>query len=650
MLQTIIRNIVLCLLLGFSATITFGQEGNLKGYTIYKIAKHMAWPDGFEDTSTTFNFGFIGNDSTTQKIYNAFKFAEKFRKLEKKKIKAYFFEDIKDIKNIRVLYVNGGGKLDLNSIKTKISDRVTLLVTENYPFEEAMINLVADYKRGRFEVNKTNLRKAGLEPDGNVAFFSFKSEESISNTQDLLTLIKDGVDADLKAEDLVELLDEYTQMIDQIEAQKEEIIDQTAELRMLISEAQTKQKQIALQQLELEQKESEIELSQEELATISARNKKQQQQLAQTELELVGEMASLDSIHTLLAEKQSTFALELEKQEEMLRIKKGQIAENEYTIESQMNTIDVKEQQIETQQWLIWFGIIVLFGILGIVFLIYRNYRNKKKANAQLESKNKIIEEQKAIVEERNREVMDSINYAKRIQEAILPKASLVDKLLPEHFILYKPKDIVAGDFYWLEEVGKTVIFAAADCTGHGVPGAMVSVVCNNAMNRAVREFKLTVPGEILDKTRELVIEQFAEGNEDVKDGMDIALCSLEGNKLKYAGANNSLWVIRKGSEEVEEIKATKQPIGKVDVVAPFETHEIELNKDDSIYLFTDGYVDQFGGEKGKKFKSKTFKQLLISIQDGDLESQKSVIDESFEAWRGDLEQVDDVCVIGVRM
>jgi len=640
----------MCLLLGFSATIAFSQEGNLKGYTIYKIAKHTAWPADFTDTSETFNLGFIGTDSTTSKIYSAFKFAEKFRKLEKKKIKVFLFDQVKDIKNVRVLYVNGGGKLDLSSIKTKIADRVTLLITENYPFEETMINMVSDYKRGRFEVNKTNMRKAGLEPDGSVAFFSYKSEESISNTEDLLTLIKDGVDADLKAEDLVELVDEYTQMIEQIEAQKEEIVDQTAELQMLISEAQDKQKQIANQQLELERKEGEIELSRAELLIITERNKKQQAQLAHTELELAGEMASLDSIHALLAKEQSLFAIELEKQEEMLRTKKDEIAANESTIQSQMDTIDVKEQQIETQQWMIWFGVIMLIGVLGIVFLIYRNYRNKKKANAQLESKNKIIEEQKAIVEERNREVMDSINYAKRIQEAILPKASLVDQLLPEHFILYKPKDIVAGDFYWLEEVDKTVIFAAADCTGHGVPGAMVSVVCNNAMNRSVREFKLTLPGEILDKTRELVIEQFAEGNEDVKDGMDIALCSLEGNTLKYAGANNSLWIIRKGSEEVDEYKATKQPIGKVDDPIAFTTHEIELNKDDSFYIFSDGYVDQFGGEKGKKFKSKTFKQLLLSIQDGALSDQRSVIDESFEAWRGDLEQVDDVCVIGIRM
>jgi len=292
--------------------------------------------------------------------------------------------------------------------------------------------------------------------------------------------------------------------------------------------------------------------------------------------------------------------------------------------------------------------------ILAFAFMVYRNYKDKKRANAELASKNAIIERQKLIVEEKNKEVMDSITYARRIQDAILPPIRLVQEALPESFVLYKPKDIVAGDFYWLENFEEMSLFAAADCTGHGVPGAMVSVVCNNALNRSVREFGLTVPGEILDKTRELVIQQFEKSDEDVKDGMDVALCSLrkdvDKSILCYAGANNALWIIRKGSEEVEECKANKQPIGKIDDPQPFSTHTFILNPGDCFYIFSDGYVDQFGGEKGKKFKTKPFKQLLLSIQEGPIKGQHSVIDEAFEAWRGDLEQVDDVCVIGVRV
>jgi ligand-binding sensor domain-containing protein/serine phosphatase RsbU (regulator of sigma subunit) len=257
-------------------------------------------------------------------------------------------------------------------------------------------------------------------------------------------------------------------------------------------------------------------------------------------------------------------------------------------------------------------------------------------------------EEQHAIVEERNKEILDSITYAKRIQEAILPPTKLVKEWLPASFILYKPKDIVAGDFYWMEAVEGATIFAAADCTGHGVPGAMVSVVCHTAMNRSVREFGLREPGRILDKTRELVINTFEKSEADVKDGMDIALCSIEGNTLKYAGANNPLWIIRKG--EVLETKATKQPIGLVDNPQPFATHTYQLEVGDAVYIFSDGYVDQFGGEKGKKFKARAFRDLLLSIQGLPMEEQRTAIDSAFEKWRGGLEQVDDVCVIGVKI
>ena len=219
---------------------------------------------------------------------------------------------------------------------------------------------------------------------------------------------------------------------------------------------------------------------------------------------------------------------------------------------------------------------------------------------------------------------------------------------LNESFILYKPKDVVAGDFYWMEHKDGKVLFAAADCTGHGVPGAMVSVVCNNALNRSVREYGLTDPGRILDKTREIVIQEFEKSEEEVKDGMDIALCSIEDNKLKYAGANNPLWIIR--NSEIIETKANKQPIGQFDKPVPYKTHSFDLEQDDSIYLFSDGYVDQFGGEKGKKFKSKAFRELLLCIQDKSMEQQQTIINEAFETWKGNLEQIDDVCVIGFRI
>lgn len=263
-------------------------------------------------------------------------------------------------------------------------------------------------------------------------------------------------------------------------------------------------------------------------------------------------------------------------------------------------------------------------------------------------TKNKTIQAQKELIEEAHQEIKDSIVYAKRIQTAILPPKGLLNKALKNHFVYYKPKDVVAGDFYWLESDVGVEFFAAADCTGHGVPGAMVSVVCNNALNRSVREFGLTIPGKILDKTREIIIEEFEKAEEDVKDGMDICLCAKRGMSLQFAGAHNSLWLFRKG--ELIEYKGDKQPVGKFAACSEFTTHTIALEPDDTFYILTDGFVDQFGGEKGKKFKPKNLKELLFSIQDKPIQEHKQILDDAFEKWKGDLEQVDDVCVIGVRV
>ena len=295
--------------------------------------------------------------------------------------------------------------------------------------------------------------------------------------------------------------------------------------------------------------------------------------------------------------------------------------------------------------------IYALITIIDIFFIITMSLILGSRFSRQFVKVEILQEEtqlQKIQLELKSQEILDSINYAKRIQSAILPSGKVVKEYLNESFILYKPKDIVAGDFYWLEQKGKLVLFAAADCTGHGVPGAMVSVICNNGLNRSVREYGLTDPGEILNKTREIVIQEFEKSEEEVKDGMDIGLCSLEGNTLKYAGANNPLWIIRNG--EVVETKADKQPIGKFDQLKAFTTHTFELQKGDSFYLFSDGYIDQFGGAKGKKFKSKAFKEVLLSIQDKSMEEQKKILDQKFESWRGKLEQLDDVCIIGVKI
>jgi len=204
-------------------------------------------------------------------------------------------------------------------------------------------------------------------------------------------------------------------------------------------------------------------------------------------------------------------------------------------------------------------------------------------------------------------------------------------------------------------EMDEIIFFAAADCTGHGVPGAMVSVICNNGLNRSLREYGITDPGKILDKTKEIVIEEFAKSDEEVRDGMDIALISLNKKtlELKYAGANNPLWIFLKNTNdetELMEVKPDNHPIGKHEISSAFQTKTFQLNRDDTFYIFTDGYQDQFGGEKGKKFKSAAMKSLLMSVQKLNMDEQKDFIFKAFEDWKGDLEQIDDICIIGVRL
>lgn len=320
------------------------------------------------------------------------------------------------------------------------------------------------------------------------------------------------------------------------------------------------------------------------------------------------------------------------------------------------------QQEIKTQKTFLYVGFGALVVAVIVIIIVYRSYKNKKRDNVIIAQQKQKVEEQKLQIEEAHEEITDSISYAKRIQHAILPPPEFWDQHLKDSFVLYLPKDIVAGDFYWIEVIDNDVYFAAADCTGHGVPGAMVSVVCNNALNRAVREFNLKQPGKILDKVTDLVLETFEKSTESVKDGMDIALCKLSGDTLAFAGAHNPLWLVRKGNFENEtpnishdslklfEFKANKQPVGQYEHRSAFETTTITLKKGDIIYLSSDGYPDQFGGEKAKKLKSKGFKKLLLSIAQQPIPDQKRELNTHFHSWKGNLEQLDDVCVIGVKI
>jgi len=358
-----------------------------------------------------------------------------------------------------------------------------------------------------------------------------------------------------------------------------------------------------------------------------------------------------------------------EQSEKEIQIAENKNKENELTLLNTQKDAAEKETMLkstelkasaERQNMVLGIMAILILFLIFLVYFIFKFRKQKRiieKNNETIQITNKelvvTIEQvntQKELIEAKNEEITDSITYAKRIQNAILPPEKFFLQHLTDNFIFYKPKDIVAGDFYWLSVQKDCVLFSVADCTGHGVPGALVSVVCHSALNRAVKEFKLTQPAAILNKVREIILETFGKGDENVNDGMDIALCSLDTrtNTLQFAGANNGIFVLTGG--ELVEVKSDKQPIGKFIDPKPFTNNEIKVNSGDLIYLYSDGYADQFGGSKGKKLKTTSFREVIKQYSQEKLSEQKHLLEQFFENWRGELEQLDDVCVMGVKI
>jgi serine phosphatase RsbU (regulator of sigma subunit) len=308
---------------------------------------------------------------------------------------------------------------------------------------------------------------------------------------------------------------------------------------------------------------------------------------------------------------------------------------------------EIAEQESRSKQQ----SVIIISATVGMILVsvfglfVLRSYRQKQKSNMA-------IIEQKTTIELKNKEILDSIHYAKRIQSALLAGDKLLKNNLNEHFILYKPKDIVSGDFYWAHRVDDKFLVCTADCTGHGVPGAFMSLLNISFLNEITTEKKIVQPNKVLDQVRESIIVTLnTEGNEESKDGMDCTLCCFDfkNKKLEYAAANNSFYVIKNGKLILQP--ADKMPVGKSprDSVA-FTHHSIDLQSGDIIYTLTDGYPDQFGGPKGKKFKYKVLEELFLANHHLPLSKQGEILNQTIEFWKGTLEQVDDILIIGIRI
>ncbi len=312
-----------------------------------------------------------------------------------------------------------------------------------------------------------------------------------------------------------------------------------------------------------------------------------------------------------------------------------------------------KDQQLKDknlkEQRLVRTGLIMGLGLFLILsFLLYNRYRFKQKANL-------ILEKQKEEIHQKNVLITDSIDYAKNIQEAILPDEEQLKDCFQEYFILYKPKAIVSGDFYWIRKAGDIVYCAVADCTGHGVPGAFMSLLGHNILENSLLNNATAQPGELLCKLNQEIVNRFSKGKmkEDVKHAMDIALIQIDNSKkqLQYAGAKNPVYLIR--GHQLTEIKGDKRStgvIGKGQESVNYTTHQLEFHKDDVLYLFSDGFPDQKGGAEKKKFYYPPFKELLLSIQHLSLKEQQEQLDKTITEWIGNNEQIDDILIMGIRL
>jgi serine phosphatase RsbU (regulator of sigma subunit) len=347
----------------------------------------------------------------------------------------------------------------------------------------------------------------------------------------------------------------------------------------------------------------------------------------------------------------------------------NKILMSEQKLQDAQKELELQSSQLKqekTQRYALFLGIIMM---MVLAFILYRSIKRKKEDNDT-------ILLQKLAVEEQHQEITDSINYAKKIQSALLTNDSEWEKISADYFVYFKPRDVVSGDFFWSyhNEESDISVWATADCTGHGVPGAFMSMLGIGFLNEIVIENDVVKPDVILNHLREKIIKALDQNDasNQQKDGMDITLCVWDkaNNEIEYAGANNSLWILRdidkiteeqksdrktainkEKSKGIIEFKADKQPVGAyTEVLQPFTTNKIPIYKGDTLITFTDGFPDQFGGVKGKKFMYKPFKQLFLDNHDISLADQKKNLEESFEVWRGDLEQIDDVCVVAIKV
>jgi serine phosphatase RsbU (regulator of sigma subunit) len=621
--------LLLTVYLGLKAQDKIQFDNKSRAIYILDIAKYIEWPE--TNDANFFRVGVLEHDSA---LFQSMQLEASTRStLHDKKIKVKIFEHEDSIHNVDIVFFKKTDGFDISKVFEMIGGKPVLMITEGYPYHMSMINFIVIDGHKNYEVNKNKMTAAGLKPLELFVLSGVKSEADWSK---------------LYEESVIKLAQE--QRI--VTSQRKQIKEQQAEIDKQLETIKVQKAEIKKQLAHLEQLNKDIERKQKVIAESRRKLKLQKQQMKL-------QSAKLDSQQTAL----NTQREEMQKQQAILKKQQADIEEGEQAIIEQKKKINQQLAKIEQQQLILYLSIIFIVLLVGLGYFIYRSYKIKKQANIALEQKNNLIEKQNIeITEQRDvareqrdriavqkKEIMDSIIYARRIQKAILPNIEMIKESLQHFFILFKPRDIVSGDFYWESRVGDEIIIIAADCTGHGVPGAFMSMLGVTFLNEIVNSHKITQPGKILDLLRDKVIHSLQQKHDNpLRDGMDISVINYNfaTKQVSFSGANNPLFLIHKG--ELTEIKADKMPIALYDKMVSFSNKEVELVEGDCLYIFSDGYVDQFGGPKDKKFMKKRFKNLLLEIYHKPLEEQKEILDKAYEDWKGDGEQVDDVLVIGL--
>jgi serine phosphatase RsbU (regulator of sigma subunit) len=599
-------------------------DNSSKAVFIFDMARYIDYGKSFAD-SAVFRIGVL--DSESELFWAMGNLAKTRKTIQNKPVQIVVFRNEDKIIHTQILFVNKASGFNLNKVKTKLEGHQTMLITEGYQFRESMINFVAVNGQPKFEANNDLIRKAGMKVDELFLGLAIKTQEDWEK----LFVVTDA--------DLTVQKETVRQQQMQIELQKQEILKQKALLDSLDKEIATKEKALNEKQKVLNAQVAQISKQQGE---ISIQKK------------------------TILVQQK-----EVQVQKDTLTNQKEKINGQLARINEQLNRITEQESKIkiqiatlEKQKIILYFVLFVLLLVSFLVYYIYRGYKIKKEANIRLEEKNRTISAQKDEIEKQRdiaaaqrdqiayqkKHITDSIMYAKRIQTALIPSLELFsDKL--EHFVLYKPLAIVSGDFYWVSSKDNTQIIISADCTGHGVPGAFMSMLGVTLLNEIVNEKQILMPDQIIGNLREGIIKSLKQvlDEDTVKDGMDISVCVVDFNEniLWFSGANNPLYLVRGG--ELIHYRPDKMPAAIHYKMQPFTLHRIELLKGDAFYIFSDGFSDQFGGPNEKKFMSAHLKEKLVEISAEPMLRQAEILDSVFEQWRGDNPQVDDVTLIGMR-